>query len=364
MKFLQTTLLSLVLCGAVSALAGTKNDQIRDYLEEKRLSHGIPGLSWAVMEKGKLLSSGGLGQASVEFSIAADEDTVYPISSTSKMFAGVATMLLVEDGKLSLETKARQLIGELPESWAEITVRQLLNHTSGITDFYRNKACGFPDLNRKKTRSLDHAAAMAYTYPFPLQSKPGEKWSYSVAGYVLLGWIIETVSGTSYTEFVEGRILTPLGLKHSFYGSSERVVANRNPVLYLREDKTLVNRPITFNNFVYTAAGLNCQVLDLARFLDALAGGNILNEESLKDLWQPAMLGDAKKFPYGLGFSVGKYREHRVVSHEGGGQSWNLLFPDLGLSVVVICNLSGARADEVVDDIADMFLPAKAEVTP
>jgi CubicO group peptidase (beta-lactamase class C family) len=133
-------------------------------------------------------------------------------------------------------------------------------------------------------------------------------------------------------------------------------ILNRNPVLYERIDGQLVNHTVNFSPFSYPAGGLNATALDIARFLSALQAGQLLSYQSLKRLWQPVRLNDGSTFSYGFGFSVSDYKGHSLISHEGGGQSWNLHLPDVGLSIAVICNLSGARADEVVTDLADMVL--------
>jgi len=267
----------------------------------------------------------------------------------------VAAMCLVEAGKLSLDTSIRRYVPEAPESWAEITLAHILTHTSGINDFYRNQASGFADLPQVERDRLSAAEAMAYSYRFPLTTKPGDKWAYSLAGYILLGLIIERGSGQAYPDFVEEAVFAPLGLSCR-WGGTEVEILNRNPVLYERIDGQLVNHTVNFSPFSYPAGGLNATALDIARFLSALQTGQLLSPQSLKRLWQPVRLNDGSRFSYGFGFSVSDYKGHSLVSHEGGGQSWNLHLPDVGLSIAVICNLSGARADEVVTDLADMVL--------
>jgi CubicO group peptidase (beta-lactamase class C family) len=219
----------------------------------------------------------------------------------------VAAMCLVEAGKLSLETSIRHYVPEAPESWADITLAHLLSHTSGINDFYRNQASGFADLPQ------------------------------------------------AYPDFVEEAVFASLGLSCR-WGGTEVEILNRNPVLYERIDGQLVNHTVNFSPFSYPAGGLNATALDIARFLSALQAGQLLSYQSLKRLWQPVRLNDGSTFSYGFGFSVSDYKGHSLISHEGGGQSWNLHLPDVGLSIAVICNLSGARADEVVTDLADMVL--------
>lgn len=337
-------------------------ERVDAYVEGRMAERQIPGLAVAVVRDGRVVKLKGYGAASVEFDVAADENTVFQMFSVSKVFAGVAAMKLVEDGRLSLDAPVSQFFADAPQAWASLRVRHLLTHTSGLQPWSANpRFAGLPDERRSE---LTKADAVALVAELPLKSAPGERWAYHLSGYVMLGLIVERLSGRSYAEFLSERVFAPLGMSSTRFGGTSVFVKRRSPTSYNRQTGELRPWVSPFGEKDYPAAGLNSSAADLARFFVALDTGRVLKPQSLGALWSPARLNDGTEKPYGLGWTVGEHKGRKVVGHEGGGAAWIAHFPAERLSVVVLCNLNGARADEIQYGIADLYLDGAANRAP
>lgn len=355
------TWLSVCVCLLLSAahgLAAGADAAVDAYLKREMAKRRIPGLSVAVVKDGRVLKLKGYGVASVEFDVPADEQTVYQLFSVSKVFAGVAAMKLVEDGKVSLETPVTDLIENPPPSWSGVRLRHLLTHTSGLPEPSANPR--FACLPEDKKRQLPAAEELGLMAELPLRFQPGERFSYHQSGYRLLGMIVERLSGGTYAEFLRERVFAPLGLSSARFGGTEAaVLKRRSSTSYSLESGELRGWLYPFTARDYPAAGLNSSAADMAKFLAALDAGRVLKPESLRALWTPVRLNDGAEKSYGLGWTIGSHDGRKVVGHEGGGAIWLAHFPAERLSVVVLCNLNGARADELQYGVADLYLKPK-----
>lgn len=338
------------------------SERVDAYVKGRMAERQIPGLAVAVVKDGRVVKLKGYGAASVEFDVAADENTVFQTYSVSKAFAGVAAMKLVEDGRLSLDAPVAGFFENAPAAWASLRVRHLLTHTSGLQSWSSNpRFAGLPD---EKRSDLTKADAVALVSELPLKSAPGERWAYHLSGYVMLGVIVERLSGKSYADFLAERVFAPLGMSSTRFGGTSVLVKRRSPAAYNRQAGELRPWLFPFGEKDYPAAGLNSSAADLAKFFVALDGGRVLKPESLGALWSPAKLNDGAEKPYGLGWTVGEHDGRRVVGHEGGGAAWIAHFPAERLSVVVLCNLNGARADEIQYGVADLYLGGATNRAP
>ena len=337
-----------------AARAQGVSERVDAYVKGRMAERQIPGLAVAVVKDGKVVKAKGYGAASVEFDVAADENTVFQMFSVSKAFAGLAAMKLVEDGRLSLDAPVSQFFEDAPEEWASLRVRHLLTHTSGLQSWSSNPR--FASLPDEKRNELTKADAVALVSELPLKSAPGERWAYHLSGYVMLGVIVERLSGKSYAEFLAERVFAPSGMSATRFGGTSVLVRRRSPTAYNRQTGELRPWLFPFGEKDYPAAGLNSSAADLAKFFVALDGGKILKPESLGALWSPVKLNDGTEKGYGLGWTVGEHKGRKVVGHEGGGAAWIAHFPAERLTVVVLCNLNGARADEIQFGIADLYL--------
>jgi CubicO group peptidase (beta-lactamase class C family) len=307
------------------------------------------------VKDGKVAKLKGYGMASVEFDVPADAGTVYQLFSVSKIFAGIAAMKLIESGQLSLDTPVTDIIANLPIEWRAIHIRNLLTHTSGMQEMGANpKFVSLPD---DKKRQITAEEELRYVAELPLKFQPGAKFSYHQSGYRLLGLIVEKLTKKTYPDFLRDSVFTPLGMTATRFGGTEAaVIKHRSSTSYSLESGELRGWLYPFTPRDYPAAGLNSSASDLATFLIALDAGKLLKQESVNAMWSTTRLNDGSTKNYGLGWTIEDHRGHKVVGHEGGGAIWIAHFPDEHLSIVVLCNLNGARADEIQYGIADLFL--------
>src|SRR5436309_1285606 len=206
----------LLLFANVPALADGVDDYVRSEMKKRRL----PAVAVVVIREGKVVKEKAYGLANVELNVNADEDTLFQIASTTKAFTATAIMSLVEEGKFSLDERVRKLLPGLPLSWNGVTVRHLLTHTSGLPDVVLGEDSD-EVIAQTRPEALRKLARM------PLRNRPGAKWAYNQTGYVLLGMIIEKVSGLSFEEFMARRFFRPLGMTETRFGDDRAVVAGR-----------------------------------------------------------------------------------------------------------------------------------------
>lgn len=352
MRKMQAVIVSfLLLVAPVTA----QTDKIDEYVRYRMERFHIPGLAMAVVRDGQVIAAKGYGRASLELDAPVTPETVFEIGSITKQFTAAAIMLLVEEGKVRLDDKITTYLSGLPEAWANVTVRHLLTHTSGIKSY--TSVMDFLTLCRN-----DHTPEeiIRMVSEFPLEFQPGEKWAYSNTGYYLLGLIIEKASGRSYWEFLDERIFKPLGMTATRSSEPRTIIPNR-----ARGYGWVENRYVNRDPLTTTAAGaagaIVSTVLDLARWDAALYTEQVLKKSSLEQMWTGARLTSGQMTDYGFGWRVGEIRGHRFVMHGGGtpGFSSHLLrLPNDRLTVIVLTNRGGSTlAGWLAQGIARLYLP-------
>ena len=321
-------------------------------------TRNIPGLSLAIVRDGKLMTAKAYGIANLELSVPATEKTVFLIYSITKTFTAVATMMLVEEGNISLEDPISKYLTELPAAWNPVTVRQLLNHTSGINSFTNHKRspCG----TRKDELDYTQADVLNEVACLPLDFPPGEQWAYSDTGYYLLGMLIEKASGKTYEQFLRERIFNPLGMRNTQQYSSTELIPNRADGYSWKNGAYtiahLVQPVIEFSN-----GGLVSTVLDLAKWDAALYTEKLLKKETLEHMWTNAKLNNGEVVTrYGLGFGLTPYQGHRRVAHPGGGPGFTTAFSrfiDDKVTVILLTNAEqeGFSIDAMASEIATFY---------
>ncbi|MFN2509557.1 MAG: serine hydrolase [Chthoniobacterales bacterium] len=319
-----------------------KNDgAVREVMAKRQ----VAGASVAVVRDGKLALARGYGSANIEKSLPATPETVYQIGSTTKPFTALAIMMLVEQGRIALDDKAAKHLPKLPASCREITVRQLLTHTSGVNRDLRTE-------NADDFSIDDFWRRLANAAPSFI---PGEKWEYSNTGYILLGLIIEAVAGKPLGDFLQERIFKPLGMQDTSYLASPGQSAKR-AIGYEWVDNAF--RPSPYFSGGFGAGGLVSSVTDLARWSAALETEKLLKRSSVAQMWAPATLKDGKAVSfefrgqpasYGFGWFLTSYRGRKLITHGGtlsGFSSQVLRFPDEKITIIVNSN-SKAGADRI-----------------
>ena len=312
MKTILQTIFAILICFGASAFGQNQIAGVDAFVREKMAANHIPGLSLAVVRDGKIVLAKGYGTANLELSAPASEKTAFAIYSITKTFTAVATMMLVEEGKVSLEDPISKHLAGLPAAWNQVTIRHLLTHTSGIKDF-----CDVPDSPCQQSRDFTQAEIIKSVAAYPLVFPSGERWEYNNVGYFLLGMLIEKVSNKSYEQFLTERIFTPLEMRDTRLQNYAELVPNRANGYTWRDGK-FVNAMRVSPTLSFSLAGLVSTVLDLAKYDAALAGEKLLKKKTLELMFTKAKLNNGQAIEHGLGFGMTPFRGHRRVGHSGG----------------------------------------------
>jgi len=346
----------LLFVTAAGLTAPAQADTVDDYIERHLSTDHIPGLSLVILKKGRIVKSRAYGLSNVENGAKASVTTVYPIASVTKQFVAAAILLLQQDGKLSLDDKAIRHLSSLPPSWSEITIRQLLNHTSGLPDIWNDLHA---DMHAPTTpeKIIQTVAAARLLFA------PGEKWEYSNTDYIVLASIITKVSGEPFDAFLKRRIFDPLGMTRTQLFDPEAIVPGRAG-LYRREGGKLFNVGYIEPSVVRGGdGGLVSTATDLAKWDIALDGNDLLTEASRRQMWTKATLRDGTHASYGLGWEIREIAGHPWISHSGsrpGAEAIISRFPDDGLAVILLTNLDHANVVGMARGIAATYQPALA----
>jgi len=346
-----------LLCLVAVASRNVRADAIDDFVESRRQAMRIPGLAVLVVDGGKVAKAQGYGLANVEHQVPVTAETVFQLGSIGKQFTATAVMLLIEDGRLQLDTPVASVLTGAPESWQSMTVRHLLSHTAGV---------GGLDNGFDFTRNYSDEELLQIIYRSPLKFAPGTDWQYSNPGYVTLGLLIERVCGKHYGELLAERVFRPLEMKATRIISEADIVPHR-AAGYRLEKGQLKNQKWVSPSLNTTADGsLYTNLLDMARWDAALRGHTLLKPESIEAMWTPQALSDGKvnRANYGLGWMIGQVDGRRVVRHGGAWQGFTshiVRFLDEPLTVLLLANLSSDSFQglpELAEQIAGKYQPA------
>ena len=332
--------------------------KVDEYIRAEMVAQQRPGVSLAVVRNGEIVIARGYGLANVEHQVPVKPETIFQSGSMGKQFTATAVMMLVEDGKLSLDDKIIKYFPDGPAAWNNITVRHLLTHTSGMTDYP-----GDFDLRRDYTED----ELFQRIKPIPLAFQPGEKWSYSNLAYVMLGVLIHKVSGKFYGDFLQERVFQPLGMTTARVISEADIVPNR-AAGYRLINGQLKNQDWVSPSLNTTADGaLYLTVYDVAKWDAALYGEKLLKRSSLNEMWTPVKLNDGKTHGYGFGWALGEVRGHRLVEHGGAWQGFKSQisrYVDDKLTVIVFANQARANPAKIAHGVAALFNPELAPPAP
>lgn len=318
----------------------------------------VAGLSVGVAKDDSIICVREFGLANVEHDIAAKGETVFRIGSITKEFTATAILLLVEEGKVELEDPLSKFLPEYPLPAANVTIRQLLQHTSGIKDFTR-----LPTYRRDRQVDAAVEEVLGRFKELPLEFEPGEKHRYCNSGYFLLGLVVEKASGESYREFVEKRLFKVAGLKHTYCDDLAGIIPNR-AAGYSRWDGKLRNATHVSLKQSVGAGNMASTARDLLAWQQALIGHRLLSKESLALMTTKGKLTSGKSFGYGMGVFIRRMGTHEVVRHGGGISGFRsdlAWYPDSGYIIAVLANSDNAKAPQISDRIARRLLPNKTD---
>lgn len=348
-NILTPAVLLLVLLLASTARADRVDDYVRTFIAERH----IPGAAVAVMQNGKVVKMQGYGLASLEHNVPVTNETVFEIGSVSKQLTAAAIMLLVEDGKVSLDEKISAYLPDTPDAWRDVTVRHLLTHSSGIKSY--SSLDGFALLRRLKVGDF-----IKQLSPHPLEFAPGERNVYSNSGFNLLAFIIESRSGKPYIEFMRERIFRPLGMTKTDDRDPEYVIQNRASGYEWRVNR-YAGRNWDLTNLM-GAGSIVSTIGDMVKWNTGLNGDTFLKASSKAELWKQFVFTDGKPSVYGFGWRISEFRGHRLTGHTGqtaGFTAANYRYPDHRLAVIVLTNTGETgNAGLMAVRIAKFYIPS------
>ncbi len=323
-------LLQVAAASSQVTAANQSADVVAQFVRAQMEKQRIPGLTLLVSRNGEPIRLEGYGLSNVELKVAAKPETIFQSGSVGKQFTATAVMMLVEARKIGLGDPLTKYFPEAPASWSHVSVRELLSHTGGFTDYPQ-------DFDMRKDYSEDQLLKIVEA--IPLAYPPGTDFSYSNLGYLTLGILIHRVTGEFYGDFLQQRIFKPLNMSTTRIINEADIIPNRSAGYRL--DK----------------GGLKNQ--EWVLYMEKL-----LKRSTLQQMWTVATLLDGKpnSGQYGYGWFVKIKKGRRVVEHEGQWQGFETQisrYVDDGLTVVVLTNLGDAQPERIADGVAAIYLPKK-----
>lgn len=318
----------------------------------------IAGASVLVYHHGQKLLDKSYGYASLELSVPVPDDASFEIGSVTKQFTAAAILQLAEAGKISLDDDFTKYLA-FDTKGRKITINHLLNHTSGIASY--TEISEFWDLSIEH-HERDTLVRLVEKKDFLFE--PGEALIYNNSGYFFLGLIVEKVSGKSYEKYLEENIFKPLGMNHTYYCTTEKVVKGK-VYGYNYSPEGLKQKPYLDHTWPYAAGSLCSTSRDLFIWMQALHTGKILKSESYYSLITPGALNDGTKIRYAKGLTNSINSGHRMIAHGGGIHGFlseTRYFPDDDLYIVCLVNTTGPRgagyfADEITWKLLEKIPP-------
>src|SRR6202795_4674659 len=315
-----------VVCGGVLAapapeLTAEKMTAIDHYVDAEMKRERVPGIAVGIYNRGQILLAKGYGLANIELNAPVKAETVFQSGSVGKQFAAAGIMMLVEAGKVGLDDSIVKYFPNAPQSWQAILVKNLLSHTSGLSEYESDERVGpegpfYLRLDFTEDELVNKIEAL------PIEFKPGDKWDYRNTNYVLLGVIIHKVTGSFYADYLQQRIFKPLGMSSTRLISEADIIPNRSAG-YEHKGEVIQNQSWVSPTFNSTADGaLYFNVLDLAKWDAALYSTQILKQSSLDRSWTVFSLNDGKpnNSNYGFAWEITSVNGHKQIAHGGAWQ--------------------------------------------
>jgi CubicO group peptidase (beta-lactamase class C family) len=327
------------------------------YVADQVRSKGFVGLSLAIMKEGKLVLAAGYGKSSVKNNFGVSLETLFGAGSVTKQFTCACIFLLAEDGKLSIHDKVSKYYPKLTKA-SDITLYDLMCHVSGYPDYY---PLDFVDRRMAKTIALDK---LIEEYAGgKLDFEPGTRWSYSNTGYIILGRIIEKVSGKSFEKFLEERILKKVGMEHSILEPKlgTKGVSTGHTSFFLGDPEPAEPEA---EGWIHAAGGLFTTPSDLVKWDLALMEGKVVKPESYQLMTTGRKLADGRIKNYGCGLSVSQRDGEMLIQHSGavsGFHTFNLIIPRTKSALVLMANCDHLDTGSLNNELVALLLKSQEE---
>lgn len=341
---------------AISRQDDTLSERNIDHLIKKQLPSVAPGGVIFITKHGKVIYKKAFGKANLQTGQKMTEDMSFRIGSISKQFTAIAILQLVEQGKISLTDTIQKYVKEYPLKPYPITIENLLTQTSGIINY---QAIEHPD-PAKIRENYTPSQGIDFFKDEPLQFKPGTKFDYSNSNYYLLGYIIEQVTGKSYSNYLKEHILDPAGLYYTKYIDSHQINQNIANGYSRFDKKGWQNAELQNVTTMYSAGGLISNGDDLSKWHQALSKGILINKSLLRKAHTPYRLSDGTISEYGYGWYIRNIDDEPTIEHGGstdGYQTDEIYLPNQDIYIVTLFNGFEPNMDWIVltNDIARLL---------
>lgn len=357
MKVLRKThfclLLILLYCylqnTAVAQSMAIKIDQAIEKAYKDKLG---PGGAFLVAKNGKMIYQQAVGKANEELDVDLTTEHVFQLGSMTKQFTAIAILMLEKQGKLDVKQPISKYIPDYPLG-DSITLHHLLTHTSGIKDFTKMKT--LKDIAQKE---MTPKMLVDFFKNEPPDFKPREKFEYNNSGYILLGYIIEFISGDSYENFIENYIFKKAGMNHSAYANDRQIIYKRADG-YHKKDSNYVNKTAINYSVPYAAGSLMSTATDMLKWQNALNQNKLLTKEASKKAFIKYKLNSGEEFTYGYGWHIKEIAGVQVREHGGsifGFKTMGVYIPSEDIYVIGLSNCDCNSPTQLVRDIAAMVL--------
>lgn len=330
-----------------------KKDEVDVFIENSMKQQGITGLAVGIIKDEKIIKTKGYGSANLEYNIPVTPNTIFKIGSVSKHIVAVAVMKLVEEGRLRLNDPVNKFYKDAPSHWSKITIRHLLNHTSGL----QRESPAFQGMLAKPDSVLIRAA-----YKDSLVFPTGSKWQYCNLGYFILADIIRKTTGYSFAKYMEEEIFIKNGLSKTQTTSLSDIVPDRAMGYEHHGGDTVLNA----ENFVALrpSGAFLSNINDMMKWEMLIQSNKILSKNGWQQMWQDIVRisynnPDGSPIYYGYGLNVTDYKNRKLVFHRGsmpGFQSIYCRFPDEKTAIVILTNSEPANTTPIAQGVADLIL--------
>jgi CubicO group peptidase (beta-lactamase class C family) len=336
-----------------------------------------PGLAVLVRKDGRTVFEHGYGARELRSFAKIDPQTDFRLASCSKQFTAMSITLLVHDGKLRYDDKLTDIFGDFPAYGKAISIRNLLNHTSGLPDYENLMAAAE---KRKGATIWTPTHQIQDTEVLDLLKRetagkfaPGTRWSYSNSGYVVLGLVVAKISGKPFAQFLRERIFAPLGMSQTLAYEKGRSEVSQRAYGHSKDGKAWKETDQSSTSATLGDGGIYSSLEDLAKWDEALAQHTLLSENEMRPALIPVKLADGAqpKWPadsdrmegtpavYGFGWFLDPYRGHQRMWHYGdtvGFHTYILRFPADHLTVIILCNRTDIDPESLAQKVADRVL--------
>lgn len=311
-----------------------------------------PGAVFMISQKGRPVYKKAFGKANIEVDVNLTTEHVFQIGSMTKQFTAVAILMLEEQSKLNVMDSISKFIPDYP-SGNKITIHHLLTHTSGIRDFTKMKS-----LQEIAQKEMTPKMLVDFFKNEPADFTPGEKFEYNNSGYVLLGYIIELVSGNTYEDFIVKNIFRKIGMNQSRYASDRHIIKKR-AYGYQKKESGYVNKTIISYTVPFSSGSLMSTVNDMLKWQNALNSNTLLSAVNTKRMFSKNKLNNGEEFTYGYGWHVKEINGTPDIEHGGsifGFKSMGVYIPEYDLYVIGLSNCDCNSPTKITRDIAEMAL--------